>query len=102
LKNAWAYITGVVGTIIGFLWFFLSRRNKEIDSLKTKIRLLDTEREADIMETEIKTIRDDKARTSKEIKELENTLSELEVKRKEIKKEVKSMNNNQIEDYWNK
>lgn len=102
MKNAWAYITGVVGTIIGFLWFFLSRRNKEIDSLKTKIRLLDTEREADIMETEIKTIRDDKARTSKEIKELENTLSELEVKRKEIKKEVKSMNNNQIEDYWNK
>jgi len=102
MKDAWVYITGTVAAVIGFLWYFLSLKNREVNKLKTKIKLVDTERESDIIESEIRSIRDEKKRTSKEITEINKALDSLEEKRKNIKKEVKSKNNTEIEEYWNK
>lgn len=102
IKDIWLYLVGIVGAIIGVLWYFLSLKNREVSALRAKLDLADTEKKSDLIEAEIKEIRNDKKRGKKELKEIDKVLKELDDKRKQIKEEVRGMSDEEIIDYWNK
>lgn len=102
IKGFWGWIVAIVGGVIGFLIYYLSLKNKQINKLKAKVELTETEKEADLLESDIKEFRTEKKRLKKEDAEISKVLTQLDDKRKQIKEDVKSMSDKQIEDYWNK
>ena len=101
LKNLWAWIVSTVGGVIGILVYFITLKNKEINKLKAKTELVNTEKEADLLETEIKEARVEKQRLSKEDVEIDKVLDALDERRKQISADVKVMTDEEIEKYWN-
>ena len=101
IKNFWTYLVTGVGAIIGVLVYYLSLKNKEINTLKVKVALADTEKKTDVIEVEIKEIRDSKKRLNKEVVEIDKVLNSLSEKRKEIKEKVKNMSPEELAEYWN-
>jgi len=91
-----------MGVVIGLLLYFLQLKNKQVNALKARIDLLATEKEADLLEVEIKKSLENKNLLAKEIQELNKSLEIVAAKREQIKADAKNLNPNQIEDYWNK
>lgn len=102
VKDFWLWLTGALAAVAGLLWYFLSLKNREVAQLKTKINIADTKKKADLIETEIKQIRDQKQRTKTEIKKIDKVLEELDDKRKELDERHKKMSKEEILDFWNK
>lgn len=102
IKNLIAYlITGLTG-LLGLLLYFLSKQNKQIEKLKTKIDLATTEKEADLVEVEIKELQGTHTNLQKTEKELDKTLAKVQEKRKQITEDVKNLKNpKDIAEYWN-
>lgn len=103
LKEIWGYVVaGVVG-LIGVLVYIVTRRGDEINKLKSKVALTETQKQADALEVEIKQAQENKANLKKENQELDKTLQQLDSKREEIKKDVAELKDPKaIADYWNK
>ena len=101
-KSLWGIIVLVGGAAIGILLYLLQRKQREVNSLKAKIDLAKTQKEADLIEVEIKKKLDNVNILNKEQKELEKTLVELDAKRKEIASQEKNKTDQDIEDFWNK
>ena len=101
LKSVWGWIIAAVGGTIGFLLYFLTLKNKQINKLKAKVELTETEKEADLLETEIKETRSAKKMLKKEEIEIDKILISLDEKRKTITKEIKNKSDKEIEEYWN-
>lgn len=102
IKGFWGWIVAIVGGIIGFLVYYLTLKNKEINKLKAKVELTETQKEADLLELEIKDALTSKNRLKKEEQEIDKVLGQLDDKREQIKEEVKNMSDKEVEDYWNK
>ena len=102
IKDFWVWFTGGLAALAGILWFFLSRKDKEVSALKAKLDLADTEKKADMIEVEIKEIRNQKKRTATEIKKIDEVLEELNTRREDMANQVKSATEEEIVDYWNK
>lgn len=101
LKNVWGWIVAFVSGLIGLLFFLLSKKNSEINTLKQKVSNIKTEQEADIIEADIKTIKDQKNRVDKEKQEIDVLIDSVDKKREEIRANIKKMTDKQIVDYWN-
>lgn len=101
-QSLWGIIVLVGTAAIGILLYMLQRKQREVNSLKAKIDLAKTQKEADLIEVEIKKKLDNVNILDKEQKELTKTLADLEAKRKQIASQEKNKTDEQIEDFWNK
>jgi len=100
-KQIWGWLVAGVTGLVGLLLYMLTRKGEEINSLKAKVAIASTEKEADALETEIKAAASRKNNLKKQNEELDKTLAELETKRKKIKVEVSNMTDPKaISDYW--
>lgn len=102
LKKYWGYLaTGLAG-ILGIVFYVLNRRGKEIDSLHAQIALADTEKKADILESQITELKADKNNLDKHNQELDKALAAVQNKRTEIAATQKELKDPKaIADYWN-
>lgn len=92
----------VLGAVVGFLLYYLTLKNKEVNAAKARIALLDTEKQADILETEINGMKEGRKVTKKEIAEIDKVLVELHNKREFLRESAKKLNDRDIEEFWNK
>ena len=100
VKNVWGWIVAVLGLIIGALWYYISFKQKETNALLVKVQLLETEKQADILETEINGLKDDRKLTQIEVLELDRVLASIENKRADLRKELSSKSPKDVENYW--
>lgn len=100
INDAKSILIGLLTLAIGILIYFLSNRKKEVNSLRAKIDLVETQKEADLIEVEIKKRMDSKECLSEEVRQLETGLQLLQQKRDELKSSEKDKNASQIEDFW--
>lgn len=101
-QSLWGVIVLIGTAAIGILLYMLQRKQREVNSLKAKIELAKTQKEADLIEVEIKKKLDNVNILDKEQKELTKTLAELEAKRKQIASTEKNKTDQEIDDFWNK
>lgn len=102
LKEYWGYFVGILAAIGGFLLYYLTLKNREINSLKALVDLADTQRQVDIVESEIKAVKANKKRTAKEEKEFDKALEKVKKRRIEIKNEIRKMTTKELIDHLNK
>lgn len=104
IKSFFSSIIGVIMLVltgaVAILAYVLSNKRKEVNALKAKIDLAETQKEADLIEVEIKQRMTNKDNLSQEVKELQKGLDALEEKRKQIASEEKNKNSNDVEDFW--
>lgn len=102
IKNLIATIIAGLTGLLGMLLYFLSKQNKQIESLKAKVDLAKTEKETDLIEVEIKELQGTHTNLQKTEKELEKTLVKVQEKRKQIAEDVKNLKDpKEIAEYWN-
>ncbi len=104
IKEFFSSLYGIIMLVltggIAILIYVLSNRRKEVNALKGQIDLVKTQKEADLIEAQIKERMDRKEVLAKEVLELQNGLLDLEAKRKEIASTEKNKNPDDIEDFW--
>lgn len=96
------YIFLGLAAIIGILLYSLTNKKKEINSLKAKVDLADTQKKVDLLEVEIRQRLENKQAMKKEVDELNKSLLYLEERRKQIAQEESGKKPNEVEDFWNK
>lgn len=101
LKDAWLWIVGALGAIIGLLWFFLASKNARIDELNARIALAETQKQADLLELEIKNMMQEKGLLKKELDELSTSMLLLSEQRRRIAAVEEGKTPDEIEDHWN-
>jgi|SRR3989344_169250 len=106
LKNIFKFIKEnivfIFGLLIGVLIYIIKAKDNTINSLKAKIDLAETQKQADLIEVEIKQLIEERIQLKKEEKGLQELLKNLEEKRKQLVEKHKTMTESEIEDYWNK
>lgn len=98
--NIWGYIVLIGGGIIAILLYMLNLKNKKLEAAKAEIALATTQKDADVIEAQIKEKMAQRADNKKEMAVLEKSLDLLEQRRQNLKDERK--NDQEKEDYWNK
>lgn len=102
IKELLGWIVAGLSTILGIVLFVLSRKNKELDALNAKVDLAKTEKETDLLEVEIKDLKEDKANLKKTNQELDKALVKVEEKRKQVVEDAKKLKNpKDVASYWN-
>lgn len=102
LKKYWAVLIGGVGAVIGFLLFFLQKKNKEVEALNAKVDMAKTEKEADVLEAQVKDLRSDKDNLAKHNEELDKTIQKVQEKREQVATDAKNLKDPKaIANYWN-
>lgn len=103
LKQIWGYVAAGVMAVVGILLYVLQRKNEQIDSLNAKVGLVDTQKEADVIETQIKQAQAKSDNLAKENTELAKTAAALDTKRADVDQKMADMKDpKQVADYWNK
>lgn len=102
IKKYWAALAGLVAGFIGLLLFFLQKKNKEVEELNAKVDMAKTEKETDVLESQIKTLRADKDNLAKHNDELDKSIQKVQDKRVEVAAQAKELKDPKaIADYWN-
>lgn len=102
LKQWWGYIAAGLTAAASLALYIFMRRGDKVNELKAKVVLAGTEKQADVLETEIKHLKENKDNLKHENKELDKALGQLEEKRKEIADNAKDLKNpKDVADYWN-
>jgi len=102
LKEIWGWIVAVVGGAFGILLYILQRKGEKINALQAKVELAKAEKETDLIEAEIKHLKNNKNNLAKENKELDKSLQKVEEKRKQIAEDTKKLTDPKaIASYWN-
>ncbi len=99
LKEIWSYIVLALGAVVAILLYALNLKNKKLEAAKAKIALANTQKEADLIEADIKADMARRDVTKKEMAALEKGLDLLEEKRKALKTDKTDQ---EILDHWNK
>lgn len=101
LKTSWAYLILVVTGLITLLTYLLNRKNSEITYLQSQLANITTQKQADVLEVQIKEKMDNVDLHQKDIDAHQKILDHLEIKRKEITKLQQGKTPQQIEQHWN-
>lgn len=106
IKNFFSGLTGIImllltGTV-GVLAYILSNKRKQINALSAKIDLVETQKQADLIEVEIKERMANKDALSHEIKDLKTALDDLDAKREQLAAKEQNKTDLEIEDFWKK
>lgn len=99
LRDIWGWVILVGGIVIAVLTFFVNKKNEEIEALKTKISIAKTQKDADLLEVQIKEKLNRLVDSDKEKQELQKTLDLLEQKRHSLKDDRTEQ---EKLEYWNK
>jgi septal ring factor EnvC (AmiA/AmiB activator) len=103
LKQYAGYLVLAVTAIIATLAYLLSGKDKKVVALQTKVDLADTQKKADLVESEINQAKAQKDNLAKENVALEKASSALEAKRVEIATTQAELTDPKaVADYWNK
>ena len=102
IKDSFGWIATVAVGIVGFLLYFLQRKEDEVSVLKSQIKLANTQKESDILESQINKLKNSKDLSKKQVEQVDSALQELEEKRKMIRQGViQETDPEKIADYWN-
>ena len=99
-KNIYANIALIMGAVIGILLYYINLKNKENNSLKAKISLTKTQKEADLIEADINRLLNEKKLLKKETTDLEQALEQIKEQRKKISKVEAGKSLEEIEEFW--
>lgn len=104
IKEIWEWIVGFLGlAIAGVVYYTIKSGSarKEIEKLKAKAALAATKSKARELEKQILTKKEDITTNKMEVKQLDKTIEELEIKKQEIAKEAGAKTPEEIEQFWN-
>lgn len=99
LSSVWLKLAAVAAIVYGVMAIILAKKNKQIEELTAKIDLADTQKKADVLESQIKEKRKEAELAQRDIDALDEALVVLEEKRKSLKEDSALVN---PEDYWSK
>lgn len=106
IKNFFTGLGGVIVVVltgaVAILAYMLSNKRKETNALKAKVDLVETQKQADILEVEIKQRMNNKDALSHEVAELKTALTDLQVKRDNLATGEANKTDKEIEDFWSK
>ena len=106
IKNFFTGLSGIIVVIltgaIAVLAYVLSNKRKETNALKAKIDLVETQKQADILEVEIKQRMANKEALAQEVVELNKGLEVLDQKRKTLADGEANKTDKEVEDFWSK
>lgn len=106
IKEFFSSVAGVIMLVLtgvaGVALYLLGNKRKEVNALKAKADLAETQKQADLVEVEIKEHIATKATLDKEVKELEKGLDALAEKRKTLPQEESKKTSDEVEDFWKK
>lgn len=101
IKDVFGYIVVGLGAIVGILVYLYKGKQKDINALKAQIDLAETQKQADLVEVQIKEKQVSGDLLKKEVQELEKASEKLADKRKEIAATEASKSEQEALDSWN-
>mgnify|MGYP003639078155 CR=1 FL=1 len=84
IKKSWKFIVGVLGFILGLVWFMNANSNRKIKKIKKNIK--SNEKKTKEVQKKVKKIKEDKKVTKKKISETDKQLKEIKNKKPVVKK----------------
>lgn len=100
--NVYVIVAAILVGAVGILLYYLNGKNKEINALHAAVDLADTQKKADLLETDIKTKLDNQNLLQKEVDGLNQGLLKLDEQRKNIAGQEQNKTPDEAQDYWNK
>ena len=86
IKKFWKFIVGVLGFILGLVWFMNANSNRKIKKIKKNIK--SNEKKTKEVQKKIKNIKKEKKVTKKKISETDKKLKEIKNKKPVVKKKT--------------
>ena len=86
LKKSWKFIAGIVGFLIGLVWFMNANSNKKIKRIKKNIKT--NEKKTKEVEKKITQVKKDKEVTKKKISQTNKKIQQVKKKKPVIKKKT--------------
>ena len=86
IKKFWKFIVGVLGFILGLVWFMNANSNRKIKKIKKNIK--SNEKKTKEVQKKVKKIKEDKKVTKKKISETDKQLKEIKNKKPVVKKKT--------------
>ena len=86
IKKFWKFIVGVLGFILGLVWFMNANSNRKIKKIKKNIK--SNEKKTKEVQKKIKNIKKEKKVTKKKISETDEKLKEIKNKKPVVKKKT--------------
>ena len=86
LKKSWKFIVGIIGFLIGLVWFMNANSNKKVKRIKKNIK--SNEEKTKEVQKKIKNIKKEKKVTKKKISETDKQLKEIRNKKPVVKKKT--------------
>tara|TARA_R110000744_G_scaffold306666_1_gene414939 strand:- start:281 stop:592 length:312 start_codon:yes stop_codon:yes gene_type:complete len=86
IKKSWKFIVGVLGFILGLVWFMNANSNRKIKKIKKNIK--SNEKKTKEVQKKVKKIKEDKKVTKKKISETDKQLKEIKNKKPVVKKKT--------------
>lgn len=93
-------ILAVLAVLTGILFLVLKIKEKKVNELEAQVSLAKTQKEADVIEADIKNKMDQAAKNNLEITEYENALNALAAKRKSLSLSAPGSEKEE-EKFWN-
>ena len=86
IKKSWKFIVGVLGFILGLVWFMNVKSNRKIKRIKKNIK--GNEKKTKEVQKKIQQLKKDKKVTKKKISETDKQLKEIRNKKPVVKKKT--------------
>ena len=86
IKKSWKFIVGVLGFILGLVWFMNANSNRKVKKIKKSIK--SNEKKTKEVQNKVKRIKKDKKVTKKKISETDKQLKEIRNKKPVVKKKT--------------
>ena len=100
-EGIWFYIVFVVGAVIAILLYALNLKNKELESAQAKIALVQTQKDADLIESDVKQRLANEQLADKDRAALQQSLDLLNQKRQSLT-DTRTNSDQDKADHWNK
>lgn len=91
-------VTGLIA-VLGIVFYAFIRKQEENEALKARLALVNTQKEVDLIETEIKQASAQREQTQQELETLNKDLA-LVAQKRQVLKDTRT--DAEIEEYWNK
>lgn len=99
-SNVWAVIVLVLGAVIGGLLYYINLKQRQANAMAAQIALVQTQRQADVLEADIREKMQNKSLLAKEVADHQKALDLLQEKRNNLPND--NLTDKQIDDVWNK
>lgn len=98
--GVWQYAVAILVVIVGVLLYYINLKNKKYAAMQAQLELVKTQKQADVLEADIKEKMQDKTLLQKEVDDHQKVLDALAEKRNTITND--SISDDDILNAWNK